>query len=559
MDIFIEISLIIALTILISGVLNFLKQPLIIGYIVAGIIAGPSVFNFITSSETLGIFSHIGIAFLLFTIGLSLDTKSIQKVGKVSLITGLGQVIFTSFIGFFIALALGFETISAVYISVALTFSSTIIIMKLLSDKGDAQCLYGRISIGFLLVQDLIVILVLMGVSSLIDGFSIHKLAFDIFVKGAGLIVSIFLFGKYILTRIIKIIAQSQEFLLLFSIGWCLALSSLSYFLGFSIEIGALFAGLTLAMSQYRHEIAVKMTPIRDFFIVLFFVLLGSKMVFADITQYIVPIILFSLFIFIGNPLIVIFLMGRLGYSSRNGFLAGLTVAQISEFSLILVALGVTMGHLESQILSIVTVIGIITITGSTYLILYAEKIYPYFEKFLRVFEKKDGNFYPNHVNKKKYDTIFFGYNRIGYKILEAFKEVKKTPLVIDYDPAVIEKLSKKGLNCKYGDMNNLELLSEICISDIKMAVSIIPHLSTNLALIKNLKRKNPKIIVIVISPHIDEALELYEAGANYVVLPYFLGGIHLAEIIKKSKGKCRFFQKEKEMHITQLRIKRVF
>ena len=175
MEIFVELSIIIAIAVFVSGVLRILKQPLIIGYILAGILAGPSFLNLVKSSDTFGIFAHIGIAILLFTVGLGLSPRIIKRVGKVSLITGLGQVLFTSGIGFFVALAFGFSTISAIYIAIALTFSSTIIIMKLLSDKGDTETLYGKIAIGFLLVQDLIVVLVLMTVSSLFSGFSFSE------------------------------------------------------------------------------------------------------------------------------------------------------------------------------------------------------------------------------------------------------------------------------------------------------------------------------------------------------------------------------------------------
>src|SRR3989338_2362520 len=165
-EVFIELSKIIVITVLAAGITRLLKQPIIISYILSGIIVGPFILNVVSSIETLTAFSQIGIAFLLFMVGLNLNPMVIKEVGKASLITGIGQVIFTSLIGFFIARSFGFEMITALYIAVALTFSSTIIIMKLLSDKGDLDKLYGNISIGFLLVQDLIAVLILIIVSS---------------------------------------------------------------------------------------------------------------------------------------------------------------------------------------------------------------------------------------------------------------------------------------------------------------------------------------------------------------------------------------------------------
>ncbi len=230
MELFVELGIIIGITVLIAGIMQLLKQPLIIGYILAGVIVGPYFFDIISSIEAIDIFSHLGIALLLFIVGLSLSPKVIKEVGKVSLITGIGQVIFTSLIGFFICRLLGFSTIISIYVAIALTFSSTIIIMKLLSDKGDAETLYGRIAIGFLIVQDLIAIFILMVISSIPAGFDFTTLVFGTILKGIGLLVPIFLIGIYLLPSITKIIAKSQEFLLLFSIGWCLALASLFHY-----------------------------------------------------------------------------------------------------------------------------------------------------------------------------------------------------------------------------------------------------------------------------------------------------------------------------------------
>jgi Kef-type K+ transport system membrane component KefB len=390
MNVFLEISVIIMIATLLGGILRYLKQPLIIGYILTGIIISPYFLNLVSSNETLEIFSHIGIAFLLFIVGLGLNIQMFKEVGKASIITGLGQVIFTSIFGFIIAKLIGFPTTTSMYIAIALTFSSTIIIMKLLTDKGDTDKTYGKISIGFLIVQDLIVIFALLFISSISTGESIHTLIYSTILSLVGLLTVVALFTRYILSNIIHHIAKCEEYMLLFSIGWCFALSTLFYYFEFSIEIGALLAGICLASSPYKTHIESKIQPLRDFFLILFFVLLGSQMVFEDIGKYIFPIIIFSLFILIGNPLIVITLMKHLGYSHKTGFMCGLTVAQISEFSLILITLGITVGHIPQEILSMVTVIGLITIAGSSYLIMYSEKIFFWLSKYkvFREFER---------------------------------------------------------------------------------------------------------------------------------------------------------------------------
>lgn len=555
-SVFAELSVILIIAAFIAGMMKLLKQPLIIGYILTGIIVSPYFLDITHSIKAIETFAQIGVVLLLFMVGLGLNLKIIKDVGKVSLITGVGQVMFTFLIGSFIARVLGFSVITSIYIAIALTFSSTIIIMKLLSDKGDIETLYGRISIGFLIVQDLIAIFILMIISSSSIGVNITNLVFGTLLKGIGLLVVLFLTGIYVLPRITKTIAKSQEFLLLFSIAWCFALATLFSYLNFSVEIGALLAGITLALSPYRYEISSKMKPLRDFFIVLFFILLGSQMRFADISLYTTQILIFSALILIGNPLIVMTLMGLLGYTRRNSFLAGLTVAQISEFSLILIALGVKVGHLTSEILSIVTAVGLVTIAGSTYMILYADKIYPYLSKYLRIFERR-GKKVDEHKHYKGnvYDIILFGYNRIGYDILESLKKIKKRYLVIDYNPETIIYLAKQGVDCMYGDASDSELLDKLRFSKVRMVISTIPDLDVNLLLTHRVKRSNKRAIIIVVSHKIDEAMELYENGVTYVLMPHFLGGHHASAMISSKHGlNLNKFLDEKKAHIKYLK-----
>jgi len=554
MDLFVELSMIIGITALISGFMKLLRQPLIIGYI-SGIIVGPYFLNIIYSTGTISILSQIGIALLLFIVGLGLSPKVIKEVGKVSLITGVGQVLFTTLIGFFICKMFGFSTIVSLYVAVALTFSSTIIIMKILSDKSDMKTLYGRIAIGFLIVQDLIVILILMFVSSVSAGFNLTDMLFGTLLKGFGLLVLLFLIGVYVLPGLTKFIAKSQEYLLLFSMSWCLLLASLFHYLNFSMEIGALLAGFTLSLSPYRYEISCRMKSFRDFFIVLFFVLMGSQMIFADVTLYIVPIIILSSFILIGNPLIVMVLMGMLGYTRRNSFFAGLTVAQISEFSIILIALGVKVGHLTNEILALVTSVGLITIAGSTYMMLYSNKIYSHISKYLKIFERKGRKVDEQKFHElEDYDIILFGYNRIGYDLLKYLKKTRSKFLVVDYDPETILNLAKEGIDCRYGDGGDSEFLNELSFSKIRMIISTIPDFDTNLLLINRIKEHNDKAIIIVVSTDIDKSIELYNNGATYVIMPHFLGGQHTTTLIENYGFDFDRFLEEKVIHIESLK-----
>lgn len=542
-DIFINISLVILLVFVVCFFIRLLKQPMIIGYIISGIIAGPLFFNILPEGETLSTFAEIGVSFLLFIVGIHLSPKVIKDVGKISLITGIGQVLFTSIIGYFIIVALGFSKITALYMSVALSFSSTIIIMKLLSDKEALEKLYGKISIGFLLVQDIIAIAALLIVSSLSSG-NISDIIINTLLKGILTFVVLIPIAIYILPKFTSFFARSQEFLFLFAIAWGLGLASLFRYLGFSLEVGALIAGVILSMTPYSYEISSRLRPLRDFFIISFFIVLGSQIIFTDITNMISPIIILSLFVLIGNPLIVLVLMGLFGYSRYTSFMSGLTVAQISEFSLILIALGIKLGHLSPEIISLVTVVGIITIAGSTYMIMLSDKFYPCLSPYLKIFEKK--NVIDKKIKSEEYKYFLFGENRIGYSIMKGFSKMKKDFLVVDYNPERIKKLSLEGINSIYGDVSNIDFLESINFKKAKIIVSTIPDLETNLILLNAVKKINKSIIIITTSDEISHTKRLYNEGADYVIMSHFLGGDYMAKIIEhagEDKNKYKYYK----------------
>lgn len=549
---FVQFALIIIVVLGVSVIMRILKQPLIIGYILSGILSGPFVFNLIQGSETLNIFSEMGHIFLLFIVGLHLSPRVIKEVGKVSLITGVGQILFTFLIGYLIGLLFGFSSITSIYVSIALTFSSTIIIMKLLSDKDALEKLYGKISIGFLLVQDLVAILILIIVSSLSSRASASSIAFFTILKGLGLIFILIPFSYYLLPRLEDFFAKSQEFIFIFAISWGFGLSILFLYAGLSMEVGALIAGIILSLSPYSFEISSKLKPLRDFFIISFFLVLGSQITFGDISHLIVPAIIFSLFILIGNPLIVIVLMGLLGYSKKTGFMAGLTVAQISEFSLILIALGVKLGSLTQEILSFVTIIGLLTIAGSTYMILYSEVIFSSLSRFLKIFERK--KIKDREIPKKNYNYILLGYNRIGFSIIKAFSKITKNFLVVDYNPNVVKDLKKFRINAVYGDVDDSDFLEELLIHKASVIVSTIPEKETNQLILDVLKRKKSKPIVILTGRQINDAFDLYKSGADYVILPHFLGGEYTSRLIQEAKNNRKLYEREKTSELERLK-----
>ncbi len=552
--IFYELSIILLLTFAVSGALGLLKQPIIIGYLIAGVLMGVFFVNIVGENEAISAFSQMGVALLLFVVGLHLNPRLIKAVGPVAMVTGLGQILFTFSMGFIICLFLGFEYITSFYVATAMTFSSTIIIMKLLSDKGDIETLYGRISVGLMIFQDLVAILVLMIISSMSNGFDFNSIVFGTVLQGIALASVVIVVGIYVLPLITKRVAASQELLMLFSLAWAFAVASVFMLAGFSMEIGALLAGFTLSISPYRYEISSKMKILRDFFIIIFFVFLGSQMMFENLQDYILPIVIFSLFVLIGNPLIMMIIMGLMGYKKRNSFLAGSAIAQISEFSLIVTALGVSVGHIDKGILVLVTVVALLTMAGSSYYIIYNKQIYNRLAKYLSIFERKgkkvDEHKYSGH---EEYDIILLGFSNVGLHLLESFDTMNKKYLVIDYDPEIIAKLAREGIDCRYGDVGDSEILEEMNWVKVKMVISTIKDYDTNLLLINKIRGVNKKAIIIVLSQDMAQAMKFYEKGASYVLMPNMLGGYHTSVLIEEYGFDLQKFLAEKARHVQML------
>ncbi|MEK7450711.1 MAG: cation:proton antiporter family protein [Patescibacteria group bacterium] len=535
-NIFFEITLIIILASFFSILFKFLKQPAILAYILTGIIIGPFGNLQLQSQDFLKTLGELGITFLLFMVGLELRFSDLKSVGKISLLTGIGQILFTSLIGYSISLALGFSQVASLYIAVALTFSSTIIIVKLLSDKKDLQSLYGKIAVGFLLVQDFFAILFLIFLSSFSQGLASWESILFSLAKGIFLFALVLFLSKSLFPKILDRIASSPEVLFLFSIAWALGLSALvaSPPLGFSIEIGGFLAGLALANSSENFQIIGKVKSLRDFFITIFFVILGMSMSFTSFSNILFPVLVFSLFILIGNPIIVMIIMGLMGFRKRTSFLAGLTVAQISEFSLIIVFLGQRIGHLSSEVVSLVTAVGVITFAASTYLILNGDKLYKVLSIYLSIFEKsKTSEEYVGDLDGIKNHVVLIGVNRMGTSVLNALLEHKQNVLAVDFNPDVIKNLKEKKIKNLFGDIADLEIQERANLASAKLIISTVSDIEDNMVLISEIKKikDGPKIVVIANDNREEE--ELYKVGANYVIQPYVLGGKHLAHLIK--------------------------
>lgn len=536
---FYELTALIVLAAIIGFIGVLLHQPMIVSFIAVGILAGPSALGIIQSAEYIELLAELGIAILLFLVGLKLDLKLIQTLGPVALATGLGQVTFTSAVGYLMGIALGLDTITALYVAVALTFSSTIIIVKLLSDKQEVDSLHGRIAVGFLIVQDLVVVLAMMVLSALgiggqagAQGSTLAHIG-SVLLYGLMMLGFVLIFIRYVATPLVSRIASSQELLIIFAIGWAALLAAIGSQMGFSKELGGLLAGISLASTPFREAIVARLASLRDFLLLFFFIALGMQLDLSMLGSQVAPALVLSSFVLIGNPLIVMVIMGIMGYRKRTGFLAGLTVAQISEFSLIFMAMGLSLGHISAEPLGLVTLVGLITIAMSVYMITYSHTLYNWLEPWLDIFERKiphrEETLDEPNTSRQHFDVILFGLGRYGKAIAHYLQREDYNLLAVDFNPDEVRLWRNQGHAVMYGDASDLSFISHLPLQGVKWVVSAMPqhdigvtHEDPRLSLIEGLKQQHYTRGIAVSTQNLHDKKILKEKGATLILLPFY-------------------------------------
>lgn len=533
-SVFYEIAALLTLTSVVALLGLALRQPLIVSFIVVGILTGPLGFDLADSAEHIELLAELGVAVLLFLVGLKLDLHLIRSIGAVALTTGLGQVLFTSIVGFTICIALGMTPVMSLYIAVALTFSSTIIIVKLLSDKREIDALHGRIALGFLIVQDLVVVLAMVVLSAFGVGTSTEHPVQEILlivVHGVVLAAAVGLFIRFAAEPLLRKLARTPELLLVFAIGWAALLAALGDYWSFSKELGGLLAGISLASTPYREAIASRLASLRDFLLLFFFIALGAQLDLRGFGDQLMAASILSLFVLIGNPLIVMIIMGVMGYRKRTGFLAGLTVAQISEFSLIFMAMGLNLGHVGTQAVSLVTLVGLTTIALSTYMITYSQTLFVWCERYLWPFEKKMANremLDDVAETGQKFDVILFGIGRYGEAISQRLQDHGLTVLGVDFDPEAVRNRQNNGLHTSYGDAMDPDIPLVLPMHKAQWIIATVPghrpgltHDDPRLTLLDTVRRHNFAGKVAITADNMKDAALLRSRGADLVLMPF--------------------------------------
>ena len=406
-------------------------------------------------------------------------------------------------------------------------------------------------AIGILLLQDLVAALVLIAFAALASNQSGIALFAGLLLKAILLIAALSFVSVKILPRLSRFFAQTPEYLFIFSIAWGFGLAVLFNKLGFSIEIGALVAGITLSVSVYAQEISARLKSLRDFFVVMFFISLGSRIVLTGSLSIWIAVIVLALFALVLKPLIIMILMSLNKYNKKTSVLAGLSLAQISEFSLIVVFLGTNLGHIPESVFSLIALVTLFSIGGSTYLINYAEKIYPYLIPLVKPFQRKHPVSAINTL--ASYEVVLFGCNRVGYDFIRTFEHLGESFLAVDFDPDVVDELLVQGVNVKYGDAEDGDFLEDIGVSQAKVVISTIQDYEATQFLIGRLRDANQGQTIVLTTRSLEHALELYESGADYVLLPHFIGGQVVAQLTKNALSGAIDMKKSKVDHIRYL------
>jgi Kef-type K+ transport system membrane component KefB/voltage-gated potassium channel Kch len=541
-NIFLDLTIIIVIASIFSLIFRFFRQPEILAYILTGIVIAAFPLFGTPNREFLQTLSELGVTLLLFMVGLEIRVSELAALGKVLIFSSSAQVLATFVLGFLISLFFKFDLLTSFYVATALTFSSTIIVVKLLSDQREMHSLHAKFSLGILLFQDVFAIFLLMFLS----GFSVKTGDFISYINlGVIILKAIILFGciiflsKKVFPKVVEFIAKSPETLFLSSLAWVFGLAAIvsSKYLGFSIEIGGFLAGVALANSLVSYQIIAKAKILRDFFIVIFFVLLGLQMSFANISVVLIPAIILSLFVLFIKPSVVMIIYSLMGYRKRTSFLTGISLSQVSEFSLILIFLGYKLGHISQNIVSLITLVGLITFATSTYMITHWKILYRHaadkIDFLERVNLKKDLIFESDeNLNEIKGHVVVIGGDQMGESIVEALEDKDKDIIIVDFDPNTIKKYENRKVHRLFGDISDLDIQQRAKIDEAKLVISTIPDIQDNILLLRELKHENRRAKVVVMALDSKDAKQLYKEGADYVILPHLAGGRQIAKII---------------------------
>lgn len=532
-----DFAVIMLIVVVICYIVKLFKQPIIIGYVLAGFLFSILLAKGYSSSNEILIISELGITFLLFLIGLDFSFKNLKYLGKDILIATLIQSLIFFGVAYWTARQFQFNQLQSVYLSILFIFSSTLLVAKYLEDKKETGTLHGKIIIGTLMLQDFLAILLLTFLG-LFYHPSLSQATLTI-LGGIALLVIAYLFAEYFLNFLLKRALRYPELLFVFSLGICFFFVYLAPILGYSTSIGAFIGGVTLANTAYKNDIYGRLKPLILFFNMLFFLGLGLQVKINFGMKILYLILIFCLLNLLLKPIIIFLTLKIRGYDSKTSFLCGLNLAQMSEFGIIILASGLTLGFVSPEIMSAGIICLILTLVLSSYYIKYDAKIYHYFGKyfqqfdylFAEVFTRKKISSEP--VKMSNYNVLFFGYYDIEREVYNKLRSMGKSILVIENDPENIRLLKKENIPYLYNSIISPDFFSRVKFEKVDFAVSSLIDLEDNKMIIKYLKENNPQATVIVTAKSIRESITLYDHKADYVIYPFYLNEQHVSVLLE--------------------------
>jgi len=569
-DLLSSVGLCVSVAALLAFVAHKLKQPLLLAYLLAGVLIGPQIgLRLVDDQKSIETVSEIGLILLLFIIGLELDLNKLLAAGKPVLVTGILQFPLCVALGLAFFLPFGFSAgtgeFDLLYLAVCLAMSSTMIVVKLLYDKFELDTLPGRITLGVLVVQD-IWAMVVLGIQPNLLQPEFATLLGSL-GKGALLVALAFTVSKTLLPRLFRSVAKTPELVLVGSLAWCFIVAGGASAAGLSREMGALVAGISISTFPYNMDVVAKVVSVRDFFVTLFFVALGMQIPMP--TWEVVGVaLLAAAFLTLSRFVVVFPILHAFELGHRASLLPSVNLAQMSEFSLVIATIGVTYHHIGQETVSVLIFVFVFTAVASTYMIGYSHPLQELLAGWLRKVGVKDldatapeAPAAPAHAGK---DVVLLGFFVEASALTHEYElnadhgrhPVLDRLLVIDFNPQVHAELKRRGIACLYGDVSHMETLRHADIHGAAMVVSTIPDSilkgTDNQRLLKQARRVCPRAKVIVTGNRTASALELYEAGADYVFVPWLHSAARMASIVEQ--GLQHGFDELRAEQIEQLR-----
>ncbi|MDY6771208.1 MAG: cation:proton antiporter [Candidatus Nanohaloarchaea archaeon] len=555
-----DLGILIATVTVFTVVGSWIGQPNVLSYIIAGIVLGP-VLGAIENHLFIETLSKLGVSFLLFLVGLRIDLSELRDIGRTGFIVAAAQMIATGALTYLIAWWFGMGLLDAIYVAIAVTFSSTVVVVKILEEQEEMDKLYSRINVSVLLVQDIAVIFILAALSTLGPniglGFRTTSLRLlETTGLGIAIVGGTLIAARYVLPRMFSVFAESEESFLVASIGWFMVLITLSEAASLSLEIGGFLAGLSLAQLPYNQELKERVRPLTDVFVAFFFASLGLQLTMGAMQAVIIPALLLSVLVIAVKFVTIFVSLNRLRYSVQTSFMSAISLAQISEFSFILVGLGASLGHIGPETIALMTMTGLITIGTSSYFISYSKRLYDIFEPHITRLEPSNINelsFRPESMDEH---VVLVGSHVQGHQILDNLEEEGEDVLVVDYNPHIIEHLLEHGHQAVYGDIGDLKARNDIKLHRAKLIVSTIPSVDDTKLIIN--KAKKHDVPCVVKAESIDTALELYDHGADYVIFPDMLSAQKVAGFIDDAMDDPSTLDDIREQHREKLQQEKV-